>query len=249
MRFFERLFRDGPRPDEPVPCQAEPMLPRGLPDPVFALRQDLAADRLRLMAEEQRWRSLDAQRQARVMTGRTMVEEQAEANLTLRDLDNIRFLLEKQADDQKQADKRATELLLENLNEAQRKDFLSFRHFRLKSTLYPGAYYLIYVGRQGNIYFHGTDGQVKQLCATSIDFGIPVCDVMLVQKLMIECDEAGFLAVANDLTARVEEPYVRFGTPRGIQGHGGGGALGSGVFAALQLVTVLVAVVALVATL
>lgn len=218
------------------------MLPRGLTDPFFALRQDLAADRLRLMAEEQRhlfsrWRSLDAQRQARVMTGRTMVEEQAEANLTL------------QADDQKQADKRATELLLENLNEEQRKDFLSFRHFRVKSTLYPGAYYLIKVGRQGNIYFHGTDGQVKQLCATSIDFGIPVCDVMLVQKLMIECDEAGFLAVANDLTARVEGPYVRFGTPRGIQGHGGGGALGSGMFAALQLVTVLVAVVALVATL
>lgn len=213
------------------------MLPRGLPDPVFALRQDLAADRLRLMAEEQRWRSLDAQRQARVMTGRTMVEEQAEANLTL------------QADDQKQADKRATELLLENLNEKQRKDFLSFRHFRVKSTLYPGAYYQIKVGRQGNIYFHGTDGQVKQLCATSIDFGIPVCDVMLVQKLMIECDEAGFLAVANDLTARVEGPYVRFGTPRGIQGHGGGGALASGMFAALQLVTVLVAVVALVATL
>lgn len=218
------------------------MLPRGLTDPVFALRQDLAADRLRLMAEEQRhlfsrWRSLDAQRQARVMTGRTMVEEQAEANLTL------------QADDQKQADKRATELLLENLNEEQRKDFLSFRHFRVKSTLYPGAYYQINVGRQGNIYFHGTDGQVKQLCATSIDFGIPVCDVMLVQKLMIECDEAGFLAVANDLTARVEGPYVRFGTLRAIQGHGGGGALGSGMFAALQLVTVLVAVVALVATL
>jgi hypothetical protein len=149
-----------------------------------------------------------------------------------------------------QAEERAKALLLENLDDEQQQDLLTQGHFKVKSTLTQGAYYRIYTGASGNIHFHGSDDKfVKQLCATSIDFGIPVCDVMLVQKIMIECDEAGFLAVANDLTARVEGPYVRFGTPRGIQGHGGGGALGSGMFAALQLVTVLVAVVALVATL
>ncbi|MGH8729471.1 MAG: hypothetical protein ACREV9_15235 [Burkholderiales bacterium] len=159
---------------------------------------------------------------------------------------------QKHVTERQQAEERAKALLLENLDDEQQQDLLTHGHFKVKSTLTQGAYYRIYTGASGNIHFHGSDDKfVKQLCATSIDFGIPVCDVMLVQKLMIECDEAGFLAVANDLTARVEEPYVRFGTPRVIQGHGGGGggALGSDMFAAFRLVTVLVAVVALVATL
>lgn len=92
------------------------------------------------------------------------------------------------------AEKRAEELLLENLSLRQRNEYLKDQYFVVHGLKHR---YRVRKGRTGNIDVVAKDGKVlHRLCAHPGD-SVPDCDTMLAQKLSLEVAEDDFLLMAN----------------------------------------------------
>lgn len=97
-----------------------------------------------------------------------------------------------------EAEDRAYALLLSCLNNQQKYDLRKRGWFKVASKKMEGHYYSIHIGRSGNVILHDKQGfAVSRLCAVIED--VPTSDVLLAQKLMLECNEEHFLEVANKL--------------------------------------------------
>lgn len=94
-----------------------------------------------------------------------------------------------------EAEKRARELLLASLDESQAEEFKLNRRFVVHSK--DGVRtYLVTWGTAGNIYELENGQRMAKYCIHPTQ-ELPVPDVMLAQKLMIETDESLFRKVAN----------------------------------------------------
>lgn len=113
---------------------------------------------------------------------------------------------------------RARELLREALATWQRNDFDAMRSFRVIGA--SGRTYRVDPMRHRNVKALRADGRVEWvLCASPADDEIPVEDVMLAQKLLLEADEAEFLRRSNCMLpsdlSRLVEPNPLLSAARG----------------------------------
>ncbi len=97
-----------------------------------------------------------------------------------------------------EAERRATELLLDHLDAQQIADFKRARRFVVHSRDGERAYRIQY-GKQGNVYLLDKDRRtpVASYCIHPDINCCPTEDVMLAQKLLLEADEKEFLRIAN----------------------------------------------------
>ena len=94
-------------------------------------------------------------------------------------------------DDALAAEKRAKVLLLDSLNEEQKEYWLKKNYLMAQGNV-TRMWYKIKPGREGNI----EDGKGHGYCITAQGF-LPMSDIVLSQKLLIEGDENTFLATAR----------------------------------------------------
>lgn len=96
---------------------------------------------------------------------------------------------------QAEADARAEELLLANLSYAQKNEYKQTQSFTVIGT--KDRRFRVRKGRVGNVDVIDARGIiVDRLCAHPSD-GVPDCDTMLAQKLVLEHDDDFFMRVAN----------------------------------------------------
>ncbi len=100
---------------------------------------------------------------------------------------------------------RAESLLLSALNPIQAKDFRTTREFTVISKDGKRTYRITY-GIAGNVILIEKGKPVARYCIYPI--GIPIEDVMLAQKLMLETDEESFIRIANRTPIRGLERVV-----------------------------------------
>ena len=117
--------------------------------------------------------------------------------------EEIRFRPAMSNDDALAAEKRAKVLLLDSLNEEQKEYWLKKDYFMAQGNV-SGMWYKIKPGREGNI----EDGKGHGYCITAGDF-LPMSDIVLSQKLLIEGDENTFLATARKSTRTVTRLRAR----------------------------------------
>lgn len=111
-----------------------------------------------------------------------------------------------------EAQERALNLLLENLNAEQREEYLEYKLFRVVGN--RGGMYTIKRERQVNI----INGAGDRLCAVSKE-SVPLEDMLLAQKLLIETDEDEFLRVAINWGKRNISSYG-YANPSPARGGG-----------------------------
>jgi hypothetical protein len=117
----------------------------------------------------------------------TTPAEQAEAQRIAKEINERR----------RQAKEKATLLLMENLDSNQREQFQKAKTFIVHSRDGQRRYQIEY-GIAGNVKLLREDGKpVTKFCIHPEDYSIPVEDVMLAQKLMIEAAEDEFIRIAN----------------------------------------------------
>ncbi len=93
------------------------------------------------------------------------------------------------------AEERALQLLLENLDENQKAIYETTKAIPVKVK--SGRFYRINKGRAGNVEQVDEKGvRLKKLCFHPTE-NVPDFDVMLAQKLMLECCEEEVLRIAN----------------------------------------------------
>lgn len=103
---------------------------------------------------------------------------------------------------QVEALQRATELLVATLSPQQAAEFKSTQAFTVHSKTGDRIYRVTY-GTAGNVYELSKEGRkVAKYCIHPSE-DVPVPDVMLAQKLMLETDEKQFLKVANKTPLQV----------------------------------------------
>ena len=90
---------------------------------------------------------------------------------------------------------RAEALLMDHLDKEQRNDLLLKHCF----YLHVGRKrYRVDRGRSGNVKLLNDAGSiVRKYCIHPVDASVPVADVMLSQKLLLEANEEEFLKIAN----------------------------------------------------
>lgn len=112
----------------------------------------------------------------------------------------------------KRAVRKAKKLLTEHLTDEQLVMLAEKDYFELESS--SGRRYRIHRGHSRNILELNAAGQpVNRLCAHSRDLSMPDEDHILVQKLMLETDEAGFRRVANHSPIYIPStPNIAIGT-------------------------------------
>jgi len=94
------------------------------------------------------------------------------------------------------ASERAEALLLAHLSAEQRRQYESARCFRVVAA--SGTEYWIFYGRTSNIVANLLcAGEAVQYCIQPANPALPIEDVLLAQKLLIESDERQFLRIAN----------------------------------------------------
>jgi hypothetical protein len=107
----------------------------------------------------------------------------------------------------RRARERAMNLLLQYLTPAQRAEFERTCAFKVRGR--SGQLYRITYATTANIEVLEQPGMViRRLCAGPL--GVPIPDVMLAQKLMLEADESEFLRIAARLGDNWGDPlYTR----------------------------------------
>ncbi len=95
--------------------------------------------------------------------------------------------------------------MLSALNPIQAKDFRTTREFTVISKDGKRTYRITY-GIAGNVILIEKGKPVARYCIYPI--GIPIEDVMLAQKLMLETDEESFIRIANRTPIRGLERVV-----------------------------------------
>ncbi len=111
----------------------------------------------------------------------------------------------------KEATDKAWALLLDNLDDTQRDSLAETGRFFVTGGK-TGLTYGISKGTQMNVWIEGMDDPQCGRCFT-VPGGLPEGDVMLAQKLALECDEEAAMAVANSFTPthkRARSPGYRF---------------------------------------
>jgi hypothetical protein len=107
-----------------------------------------------------------------------------------------------------EAEYEAERLLMSNLSPEQRMDFMQHRHFDVISQ--SGKRFRIHQGRSQNIY--GLDqrvrGEVVSVHCIVAERDIPICDQLLMQKLMLEYDEQRFMCEAVSRFYEEERPSL-----------------------------------------
>jgi hypothetical protein len=98
-----------------------------------------------------------------------------------------------------QAEKRAQQLLMSMLTPEQRIELEEKKYFHLTVFDQDGSQrtYRIERGYSGNVKLLGADGQPDKRYCIHADYRLPYEDQMLAQKLLLECNEAEFLRIAN----------------------------------------------------
>ncbi len=101
-----------------------------------------------------------------------------------------------EAERQAVANEKATKLLVEHLSVEQQKTYEEKRYFDVDIE---GRTYRIHHGSYGNVRLMGTgDKTGKEITKFCIQpEGVPIGDVLLAQKLLLEADEKEFLRIAN----------------------------------------------------
>lgn len=93
------------------------------------------------------------------------------------------------------SNKKAERFMLKYLTDEQKEDYAKFGSFNVRTL--RGERYRIRKEYAGNVDKLDKDGRVCAVYCAHPTGGVPVCDVMLAQKLMLEHDEESFLNVAN----------------------------------------------------
>jgi hypothetical protein len=111
--------------------------------------------------------------------------------------DEERIRMEEVAKQQKAAEEKALQLLLENLEENQAEIFKQTGAIPVVAK--SGRRYSIRKGTSGNVdeLVDQSDVKKARLCFHPSDYSIPVYDVMLAQKLMLEICEEDARRIAN----------------------------------------------------
>lgn len=129
--------------------------------------------------------------------------------------ERLRNLREEQAREQLRRDLangRARRLLGEFLTPAQHEELVTRSHIHVKGQ--DGKTYRICAATHQNVFEVEGDRPVTQFCVVPRDPSLPLYDIMLAQKLMLETNIEGFMALANrwNLTQgerqRVPQPVV-----------------------------------------
>ena len=107
----------------------------------------------------------------------------------------------------RRARERALNLLVECLTPGQRAEFERTSAFKVRGK--SGQLYRITYATTANVEVLEQPGMViRRLCAGPV--GVPIPDVMLAQKLMLEANEAEFLRIAARLGDNWSDPlYTR----------------------------------------
>lgn len=105
-----------------------------------------------------------------------------------------------------QVDWRAQALLRENLRADQYQQLLQYGYLEIPSQLHPGRCYRIPRSR-GLVQVYEAGQKRGELCLVARD-PVPYTDLILAQKLLIEADEAAYLATVNWIGPRSDLPYV-----------------------------------------
>ena len=103
------------------------------------------------------------------------------------------------------AEKRAEQMLLTLLSEQQRRDLKRHNHFFVTGRVNR---YRVRRGRYGNVDVIGPDGRATRSLCAHIPEECPDSDNMAAQKLMLECDDAAFVARANTRRFTGVEPQL-----------------------------------------
>lgn len=101
------------------------------------------------------------------------------------------------------ADKRAEALLLDNLDAAQRAEYTLGKSFMVRGS--AGNLYRVRHGTHGNldVIDAKTGAVTRRLCVYAV--GVPACDSMLAQKLLLEACEEMLTSKANPSTPLTAE--------------------------------------------
>lgn len=94
------------------------------------------------------------------------------------------------------AQKKATELLLENLDAEQQIEFNQHKRFTVHVRGKVDQHYLIEYGYAGNVKLFHKGKAIAKFCIHPAH-NLPNEDVMLAQKLLLETNEEQFLKIAN----------------------------------------------------
>lgn len=95
-----------------------------------------------------------------------------------------------------EANKKAEKLLIEKLSTEQLDSWKKTRTFLVKSKT-TGIEYKLSEKRTYGIETYLYGKRIGKFCITSKDNNIPICDLLLAQKLLIETDEKAFIETAN----------------------------------------------------
>lgn len=141
-----------------------------------------------------------------------LTPEQMAAEAARRDQARVAVLAIETAKD------RAEKLLLEHLNDRQKRDLADKRYFDVTVADFKKGvrrYYRIHRGRAGNVtQLDGPNGNaIRKFCCHPVE-NVPDADTMLSQKLMLEACEELFLKTAN-ITELTGSREVRVG--QGLQ--------------------------------
>lgn len=94
-----------------------------------------------------------------------------------------------------EAERRARDILLSHLSVEQIRRLKEEGWFAVRGS--EGGSYRIHIGTNGNVHRHGVFGRMNaRLCFQPSEYGMPVLDVMLAQKLALEAAEDIVLRVA-----------------------------------------------------
>lgn len=141
-----------------------------------AAREAETASRIEDERRQREYEALQAQREARNRAFEAICRAEDEAAQTARHT--------------------ARQLLLRLLTAEQRTMLEQHGYFEVRGSR-TGHVYQIRQGSHGNIFKMHEDGQQMTAKYCGQPEGVPTEDMMLAQKLQIECDEDGFLAKAN----------------------------------------------------
>ena len=102
----------------------------------------------------------------------------------------------------KDAQNRAIQFLMQNLSSTQRQQFERHGYFDAIGGD-TGKRYRIWHGFQMNVEQLDQNGRRARLLCFVPRGGLPVGDIMLAQKIALETDELGALAVARNFVTRI----------------------------------------------
>lgn len=109
-------------------------------------------------------------------------------------------MIEKEIAEREAAQQRALEFLHDNLNDEQRRQFKQNDYFTIRSQF--GHIYRINKYSQMNVEWISEHGQKQATLCVVPSKPVPLGDQLLMQKIMLETNERGFLKVANVMHGR-----------------------------------------------